>query len=84
MVNNRNAFTYIANIAMLSFSLVLFLIVTNSRRQFRILSLTCVAVGACTSLFYICNVVEPSLTKKATDGEANYQLGLGKKPKPKM
>ena len=84
MVNNRNAFTYIANIAMLAFSLVLFLIITNSRTQFRILATTCVGIGACTSLFYICNVIEPTLTNKATDGEANYQLGLGKRPKPKV
>ena len=84
MVNNRNAFTYAANITMLSFSLVLFLVVDNSKKQFRILACTCVGLGACTSLFYICNVVEPLLTKKATDGEANYQLGLGKKPKAKV
>ena len=84
MVNNRNAFTYAANITMLTLSLVLFLFVSNSTKQFRILSITCVAIGACTSLFYVCTVFEPLLAKKATLGEENYQLGLGKKPKPKL
>ena len=81
MVNNRNAFTYAANITMLSLSLILFLVVSNSTKQFRILSSSCIAIGICTSLFYITNVIEPPLTKKASLGEANYQLGLGKKPK---
>ena len=84
MVNNRNAFTYGANILMLTTSLILFLFISNSTLQFRVLSLFCVGVGVITSLFYVGTVIEPPLTKKATEGEENYQLGLGKKPKPKV
>ena len=57
---------------MLGFSLILFLAIENSSKQFRILSITCIGVGLCTTLFYICIVKEPSLTKKATLGEENY------------
>ena len=87
MVIRRNAFTYAANIFALGFSLILFFFVKKSDLQFRILALTCIGVGACASLFYVCNVLEPSLSKKATIGEENYKKGLGKiktKEQPKV
>ena len=86
MVIRRNAFTYAANIFALGFSLILFFFIENSTFQFRILALTCIGVGACASLFYVCYVIEPTLSKKATEGEENYQKGLGKKKKeqPKL
>ena len=81
MVIRRNAFTYAANIFALGFSLILFFFVKNSGIQFRVLSLTCIGLGACTSFFYMCNVIEPTLSQKALIGEENYQKGLGKKKK---
>ena len=38
-------------------------------------------------MFYVCNVLEPSLSKKALIGEENYKKGLGKiktKEQPKV
>ena len=72
MVIRRNAFTYAANIFALGFSLILFFFVKNSGIQFRVLSLTCIGLGACTSFFYMCNVIEPTLSQKALIGEENY------------
>ena len=68
MVVTRNTFTYAANIFALAFSLMLFVFVKNCTLQFRILALTCVVVGSCTTIFYVCNVFEPLLEQLASDG----------------
>ena len=59
MVVNRNGFTYAANIFILALALALFATVSDQILQFRILGITAVCVGACTSLFYVCIVKEP-------------------------
>jgi len=53
LVNNRNGFTYAANILILVSALILFELLDNPVVQFRILCLITVGVGTCTSLFYI-------------------------------
>lgn len=63
MVVYRNGFTYIANIFVLSLSTVLFLVISSNRLQFQILGLVCVGLGSITTLFYICTVKEPQLSK---------------------
>ena len=82
MVVTRNSFTYAANIFALAFSLVLFVFVKNCTLQFRILALTCIVVGSCTTLFYVCNVFEPSLSKKATESEMRFRKDLEKSNGP--
>jgi len=72
MINNRNGFTYAANIFMLSFSLVLFIFIKDPVKQFRILALVCVGLGACTTLFYVSTIKEVSLTEIANDKEKAY------------
>ena len=37
----------------------------------------CVGLGAVTTLFYISTVQEPSLSRKALEGEAAYKKSLG-------
>ena len=66
MINSRNGFTYAANIAMLSFSVVLFIFEKHSLMQFRVLSITCVLLGIITTAFYISNVRESPLTAEAS------------------
>jgi len=62
LVNTRNGFTYIANIVILVFALTLFLFVSNQRLQFRVMAITAMAVGAVTSMFYVCTINEPKLS----------------------
>lgn len=62
MVNARNGFTYVANICVLSVSLVLFIVIDNSATSFTILCLLCISVGSCSSLFYSFNIKETTLT----------------------
>jgi Na+/melibiose symporter-like transporter len=52
MVTNRNALTYAANIAVLSLSLVLFLVIKNSVTCFTVLCLVCLGGGLLTTFFY--------------------------------
>ncbi len=66
MINSRNGFTYAANIAMLGFSVVLFIFERHSLEQFRVLSITCVLLGIITTAFYICNVRESPLAAEAS------------------
>ena len=77
MVVYRNGFTYAANIFVLALALVLFVTVDSQVTQFRILGLVCVGLGATTTLFYISTVKEPSLSKKALEGEDQYKRSLG-------
>ena len=53
MVVWRNGFTYIANIFVLSLSLIFFLTIDSSTTQFRLLGIVCVCLGACSTSFYI-------------------------------
>ena len=62
MVVYRNGFTYVANIFVLTLALVLFVEVSSKVIQFRILGLVCVGLGACTTLFYVVIVKEPTLS----------------------
>ena len=39
--------------------------------------MTCVGLGACSTLFYVCIVKEPYLSKIALEREANYKKTLG-------
>ena len=78
--NNRNGFTYAANITVLVCALIFFLTVNDKINQFRYLCFLCLAIGTFTSLFYMININEVKLSadaqhfdreyKKATLGEA--------------
>ena len=65
MINMRNGFTYAANIAMLSFSLVLFVFEKHSLMQFRVLGIACVLMGIISTSFYICFIREEQLSSEA-------------------
>ena len=77
LINNRNGLTYAANIFMLAFSLVLFILITNPVTQFRILATVCVGLGACTTIFYVITIREPTLEKIAKEQERKYQFAMG-------
>lgn len=62
MVNQRNGFTYMANITVLSAALVVFSFVNNGNDQFRILLAMVLFLGTCTSTFFMCTIREPKLT----------------------
>jgi Na+/melibiose symporter-like transporter len=66
LVASRNTFTFIANIAVLVTSLILFSITKISAEvQFRILGSIIVAVGLASSLIYMIVLKEPYLSKEA-------------------
>lgn len=65
MVNNRNGFTYAANILVLTSALILFDTVDNSTTQFRILGIECVGIGMITNIFYLCFIRENKLSRDA-------------------
>lgn len=52
LTNNRNGFTYAANITVLSVALLLFLTVDDAKLQFRYLCLISLTLGLFSSLFY--------------------------------
>eukprot|EP01017_Pseudomicrothorax_dubius_P025936 TRINITY_DN2851_c0_g2_i2.p1 TRINITY_DN2851_c0_g2~~TRINITY_DN2851_c0_g2_i2.p1 ORF type:complete len:468 (-),score=83.59 TRINITY_DN2851_c0_g2_i2:79-1482(-) len=62
--NLRNTFTYVANIFVLVFALLLFIIVSEPRKQFEYLAYVVIGIGAFTSIFFLSGVNEPSLTKE--------------------
>jgi len=63
MVNGRNGFTYIANITILTISLIFFIAFSNSTLQFTLLSLIAVSIGTISTLMYSINIKEEILTK---------------------
>ena len=75
MINSRNGFTYAANIAMLSFSVVLFIFEKHSLMQFRVLSITCVFLGIFSTFFYACFIREEKLSSEALYKERIYASG---------
>lgn len=77
MVNLRNGFTYVANICVLSVSLVLFVVFTNPATSFTILCLMCLGFGSVSSLFYSVTIREKTLSREAIEMEAAYKKDLG-------
>jgi len=76
LVNNRNGFTYAANILILVSALILFEVIESPVTQFRILCLITVGVGSCTSLFYFFQTKEKKLVQEAKDYDKAYKLAL--------
>jgi Na+/melibiose symporter-like transporter len=74
MVNQRNGFTYAANITVLLAALIVFLIVDNGITQFRILLALVLLLGTCTSSFFIFTIREPKLSAMATKLEREYKV----------
>jgi len=71
--NNRNGFTSTANITVLGLALILFLAVSDRIEQFQILSIICIVLGCCASMFYISVLREVPLAKEADERDAAYK-----------
>ena len=83
LVNNRNGFTFAANITILSFALLLFNTVDDKILQFRFLCLIAMSIGAFSSIFFMLTINEPRLTKEAKEYDAIYKRDvLGEVEKP--
>ena len=74
MVNQRNGFTFVANVTVLSAALIIFSVVDNGVDQFRYLMGMVLCLGSCTSLFFMLTIKEPSLTLKANKLEREYKV----------
>ena len=89
MINTKNAFTYAANIFILSLALALFAIYNvqpgddNIREvalhEFRLMTFIGLGIGIVTSLFYIIVIREASLTRLAIQYNAEYLNSTGKR-----
>ena len=63
LANNRNGFTFAANITILSFALLFFHVLDDSKEQFRYLCFIALGLGSFSSCFYMFTINEPRLTK---------------------
>ncbi len=72
LINNRNGFTYAANITILGFALILFNVVDDKTNQFRYLCFIALFIGSFSSIFYILNINEVRLTREAKEYNAIY------------
>ena len=77
MVNGHNIFTYVANISMLSLSLVFFLTIPSSTTCFRLLTIVCLSIGGVTTLFYVFNIAEVRLSREAKEYDTKYKMLTG-------
>jgi len=73
LANNRNGFTFAANITVLTFALIFFHYVDSAIEQFRYLCFVALGLGICTSTFYILTVREVKLAKEALKYDAIYR-----------
>lgn len=62
-----------ANVLVLSMALVVFLNLSNSVLQFRVLSITAVSLGLVASFFYIAVIKETALSEKAARFESVFK-----------
>ena len=76
LVNNRNGFTYAANIVVLSGALRVFLAFDNPIDQFRILCAMCLIFGCCSTGFYMLNIREVKLSEEAKYLDKLYKKQL--------
>lgn len=76
MVNQRNGFTYGANITVLSAALVVFYFVEDNKMQFRYLCIMVLTLGSCTSLYFMFNINEPKLSEEAIQKDKEFKAGL--------
>ena len=73
LVNNRNGFTYAANIVVLTLALIMFLYVSNKVKQFRMMCFISLGLGILTSLFYMFVIREVKLTEEAEKYDFEYK-----------
>lgn len=84
MVNNRNGFTYMANITVLVLALIFFVTIPNPVLVFSVLTSICLGIGLCATMFYVINIKELPLSKIASEMEdqrrekINEELGITK------
>jgi Na+/melibiose symporter-like transporter len=71
--NNRNGFTFAANIVVLASALIMFIYVPVKIDQFRYLAYICLGLGAITSLFFIFTIGEIELGKRADSADMKYK-----------
>ena len=71
---SRNTFTFVANIFVLLTALLLFIVLDDSYKQFRILGIIIVIIGLVSSVFYIFTIKEPYLVKEAKKLQKEFKL----------
>lgn len=73
MVNGRNIFTYLANIFMLTLSLILFMTIPSASFTFTLLTIICLVIGGMTTIFFIVLIRERKLSEEALELDKRYK-----------
>ena len=73
MTTNRNTFASLAYVFVLGLALILFLTVDDAITQFRIITFTAIGLGYITFIFYMINIQEAVLEKKARELDNAYK-----------
>ena len=76
LVNNRNGFTYAANITVLAFAVLMFKTVDEKTDQFRYMSFLCVGLGFMASSFFMLTINEVQLSAEAKRLDTVYQQSI--------
>jgi len=79
MVNNRNGFTFAANITILAIALIVFSALDDPILEFRIMTFLGLALGLGTSTFYMVTIREVKLQQLAEEYDAKYKEAIGEK-----
>jgi len=79
MVNNRNGFTFAANITILTIALIVFSTMSDPINEFRVMTFGGLALGIGTSTFYMCSISEVKLQKLAEEYDEKYKEAIGEK-----
>jgi len=72
--NSRNTFTYIANLSVLGFAVVLFEVLNDAFLQFKTLALGALGLGFVASLIFMMTVNEKQLTQDCKDIKKQLKL----------
>ena len=72
LISLRNGFSFIANVFVLTISLICFAVVPDPIMQFRIIVMIVSTLGLMTSLFYIFTIREPYLSSEAKKLEREH------------
>mgnify|MGYP003876922919 FL=1 len=79
MLNNlRGTLTFIANLCVLVFAAIFFQALSDNKLKFKVLSLTCIALGLVCCLFFVYHIREKPLTEACRKLRKEYKRMLAR------
>lgn len=74
--NRRNTFAFTANLLVLTLGLILFATMNNKQTEYQLISILVVAIGLCTSLFFLYHIKENRLVAECRQKKERLKLKL--------